>query len=94
MSEAPAEAAAAEATPAEPVAESAGAEINANETAAAPTGETLVEAPAEPVLIEVWRQGRRQQGGRPQHRRGDQRAKGPRPEGSEGEQNRPPRPDR
>jgi ATP-dependent RNA helicase SUPV3L1/SUV3 len=46
------------------------------------TTETPAEvASAEPVLIEVWRQGRRQQGGgRPQHRRPDQhRNKGARP---------------
>ena len=89
-----AEAPAAEAAPAEPVAETHIAEAAPEQAEA--SAEAATDATAEPVLIEIWRQGRRQQGGRPQHRRGDQRAKGPRPEGAEGEQgqNRPPRPDR
>ncbi len=87
-----AEAPAVGAAPAEPVAETSIAEAAPEQAEAA--AEAATDATAEPVLIEIWRQGRRQQGGRPQHRRGDQRAKGPRPEGAEGEQNRPPRPDR
>ena len=56
-----AEAAEAEAAEAEPALESA-------------TSDAATTEPAEPVLIEVWRQGRRQQqGGRPSHKRFDKR---------------------
>jgi ATP-dependent RNA helicase SUPV3L1/SUV3 len=67
----------------------------ATETTTETTTEAAADAAsAEPVLIEIWRQGRRQQGGgRPQHRRPDQRNKGPRPAeaGAEGQsaENRP-----
>jgi ATP-dependent RNA helicase SUPV3L1/SUV3 len=68
----------------------------ATETTTETTTEAAADAAsAEPVLIEIWRQGRRQQGGgRPQqHRRPDQRSKGQRPAeaGAEGQsaENRP-----
>ena len=69
INEAPVEVASAETS------EATSAEPASGEAAAS----EAVEA-AEPVLIEVWRQGRRQQGGgRPHHRRPDQRHKGQRP---------------
>lgn len=89
--EAPAQTAPAESAPETPV-----------ETADAVSPETPAEAAAaEPVMTEIWRQGRRQHGGqRPQHqRRPDNRNRGQHTEGEQGEagqarENRGPRRDR